>query len=208
LVRTSIFKEPVAGAVWARTLNLDGDQQSDLSVHGGPDKAVYAYPSEHYPYWREQLPRVEFPWGAFGENFTTEGLTETAMHVGDRLRIGAAEFRVTQPRLPCYKLGVRFGRLDMVKRFQASGRTGFYLAVVREGVVGAGDEIDHTRGDQHGVSVADIARLYTAKDADQGMLRRAMEVTALPDSWREYFRTRLRRPSVRPRDREPPRDVE
>jgi len=191
-VRTSIFKDPVAGAVWARTLNLDGDEQSDLSVHGGPDKAVYAYPSEHYPYWREQLPDIEFPWGAFGENLTTEGLTETAIHVGDRLCVGAAEFLVTQPRLPCFKLGIRFGRPDMVKRFQASGRSGFYLAVVREGPIRAGDEVGHTHGDQHGVSVADIARLYSAKDADQGMLRRAIEVPALPDSWREYFRSRLR----------------
>jgi MOSC domain-containing protein YiiM len=192
LVRTSIFKEPVAGAVRVRTLNLDGDQQSDLSVHGGPHKAVYAYPSEHYPYWREQLPHLQFPWGAFGENLTTEGLPENAMHVGDHLRIGNVEFLVTQPRLPCLKLGVRFGRADMVKRFQASGRTGFYLAVVREGVIRAGDAVDHTHGDQHGVSIADIARLYTAKEPDESALRRAVAVTALPDSWREYFRSRLR----------------
>ena len=192
MVRTSIFKEPVAGPVWARTLNLDGDEQSDLTVHGGADKAVYAYPSEHYAYWREQLPRIDFPWGAFGENLTTAGLTETAVHVGDRLHIGAAEFVVTQPRLPCFKLGIRFGRLDMVKRFQESGRTGFYLAVVGEGALHAGDAIRHTPGEQHGVSIADVARLYTSKGNEQALLRRAIEVTALPDSWREYFRSRLR----------------
>ena len=108
-VLTSIFKEPVAGDVWARALNLDGDEQSDLSVHGGPDKAVYVYPSEHYAYWRAQLPGIEFPWGAFGENLTSEGLSETAVHIGDLISIGAAEFVVTQPRIPCFKLGIRFG---------------------------------------------------------------------------------------------------
>src|SRR5262245_1593175 len=130
MVMTSIFKSPVRGRVRARKLNIDGDQQSDLSVHGGVDKAVYVYPSEHYEYWHAELPGVELPWGVFGENFTTEGLHEDAVHVGDRLRVGTAEFVVTQPRLPCYKLGIRFGMPDMVKRFQHSGRTGFYLAVL------------------------------------------------------------------------------
>ena len=193
-VRTSIFKEPVTGAVRARTLNLDGDEQSDLSVHGGPDKAVYAYPSEHYPYWRAELPDVEFPWGAFGENLTTEGLSERATHIGDRLYVGDAEFVVTQPRLPCFKLGIRFGRLDMVKRFQRSGRSGFYLAVVREGMVAAGDAVRLVAGEQHGVSVADIVGLYTSSGADHALLQRAAELAALPESWRDYFRSRIRGP--------------
>ena len=193
-VLTSIFKEPVAGDVWARALNLDGDEQSDLSVHGGPDKAVYVYPSEHYAYWRAQLPGIELPWGAFGENLTSEGLSETAVHIGDLISIGAAEFVVTQPRIPCFKLGIRFGRLDMVRRFQQSGRTGFYLAVRREGVIAAGDEIRLVPGEQHGVSVADIVRLYTSHDGEQPLLRRAVALTALPESWRDHFRPLLREP--------------
>jgi MOSC domain-containing protein YiiM len=190
-VRTSIFKDAVTGPVRARTLNLDGDEQSDLSVHGGPDKAVYIYPSEHYAYWRAQLPDVGLPWGAFGENLTTEGLLEDAMHIGDRLHIGAAQFMVTQPRLPCFKLGVRFGRLDMVKRFQQSGRTGFYVAVITEGVITAGDGIRLVPGDQHGVSVAEIVRLYTSREPERSSLRRAGALAALPESWRKHFRSRL-----------------
>src|SRR5881409_4010396 len=116
-VSTGIFKEPIAGRLMMRTLNLDGDQQADLSVHGGPDKAVYVYPSEHYPLWRQELPDAELGWGSFGENLTTEGLLESTVRIGDRLRIGTTELVVTQPRMPCYKLGVRFRRADMVKRF-------------------------------------------------------------------------------------------
>jgi MOSC domain-containing protein YiiM len=192
-VRTSIFKEPVAGSVRARTLNLDGDEQSDLSVHGGPDKAVYLYPSEHYAYWRAQLPDMDFPFGAFGENLTSEGLSETAVHIGDLVSIGTAEFVVTQPRLPCFKLGVRFGRLDMVRRFQQSGRSGFYLAVRREGVIAAGDEVHLVAGEQHGVSVADIVRLYTSHGREQALLRRAVALAALPESWRNHFRPLLQK---------------
>jgi len=140
-VTTSIFKAPVTGRVRVSRLNLAGDEQSDLTVHGGVDKAVYVYPSEHYPYWREQLPDFPLPWGAFGENFTTDGLSEKDIHIGDRLRIGTAEFEVTQPRMPCFKLGIRFDRADMVKRFLRSGRSGFYLRVLKEGDVSAGDSI-------------------------------------------------------------------
>ena len=148
IVRTSIFKRPVEGPVRVTKLNLDGDQQSDLSVHGGIDKAVYAYPSEHYAYWREELPGADLPWGAFGENLTTEGLSESAVNIGDRFRIGSAKFVVTQPRLPCYKLGVRFDRPDMVKRFFQSHRTGFYLAVLQEGEVAAGNSIEPSGRDE------------------------------------------------------------
>lgn len=190
-VRTSIFKDPVAGPIRVHKLNLAGDEQSDLSVHGGVDKAVYAYPSEHYSYWRDELPGIELPWGAFGENLTTEGMIEGSLRIGDRLSIGSGEFLVTQPRLPCFKLAVRFGRPDMVKRFQRSERTGFYLAVVREGSIAPGDPIQVVSEAQPGVTVAEIARLYTADDAEQDLLRRASEVPALPDSWREYFRNRL-----------------
>lgn len=164
-VRTSIFKEPVQGRVRVERLKLEGDQQSDLSVHGGIDKAVYAYPSEHYAFWRKELPGVELPWGAFGENLTTEGLLEGETRIGDRLRAGSAEFVVTQPRMPCFKLAIRFGRPDMVKRFMRSGRTGFYLAVVREGEVGAGDAIEAVDQDEARVSVAEVVAKYQSRDA-------------------------------------------
>jgi len=155
-ILTSIFKEPVSGPVGVRRLNLDGDRQSDLTVHGGVDKAIYVYPSEHYPFWREQLGEPALAPCAFGENFTTEGLLETAVRIGDRLRIGSAEFVVTQPRTPCFKLQIRFGRLDMVRRFLRSGRCGFYLAVTREGEVEVGDEIASVASD--GPTVADVFR--------------------------------------------------
>jgi MOSC domain-containing protein YiiM len=191
IVRTSIFKAPVAGRVRVAKLNLDGDQQSDLSVHGGIDKAVYAYPSEHYPFWRREIPGMDLPWGVFGENFTSEGLLEKTLHIGDRLRVGSAEFVVTQPRMPCFKLGIRFNRSDMVKRFLQSGRTGFYFAVLKEGEVAAGASIELLKQDEHGVTVADVANLYRGDAKNQEMLRRVTELPSLPNSWRDYFRKRL-----------------
>jgi MOSC domain-containing protein YiiM len=194
IVRTSIFKAPVAGRVQVRTLNLDGDQQSDLTVHGGVDKAVYVYPSEHYAFWRDALPMADLSWGAFGENFTTQGvLDDKAVRIGDRFRIGSTEFVVTQPRIPCFKLGIRFGRPDMVKRFLHSGRNGFYLAVAREGEVAAGDSIELMAPDESGVTVADIVELYTADSVKQDFLERVSELDALPENWKAYFRKRLRK---------------
>ncbi len=190
-VSTGIFKEPVAGRVALRTLNLDGDRQADLTVHGGPTKAVYAYPSEHYEFWRAELPGMELPWGMFGENFTTEGLSESSVNIGDRFRIGSAEVMVTEPRMPCYKLGIKFGRNDILKRFLASGRTGFYFSVLREGEVEAGNPIEPLARDAHNVTVADITRLYARDRDDAELARRVIEVEALPDSWRDYFRERL-----------------
>ena len=193
-VTTAIFKNPVEGRVALARLNLDGDRQADLSVHGGEHKAVYCYPVEHYDYWKEELPGRELPMGVFGENFTTVGLMEDAIHLGDQFSIGSAHVVVTQPRLPCHKLGVRFQSDDMVKRFLASGRTGFYLAVRREGAVGAGDAIAVLSRDPEEVPVSAITRLYVAKrySADDGaMVRRALRVAALPESWKEYFRERL-----------------
>jgi len=195
-VRTSIWKSPQPGRVRVERLDLEGDRQSDLSVHGGPEKAVYAYPSEHYAYWRKELATEDLPWGAFGENFTTAGLLEREVKIGDRLRIGSAEFVVTQPRMPCYKLAVRFGRDDMVRRFLASGRSGFYLAVLSEGEVGQGDAIAFASRDTHDVTVADIAALYAGDADNQGLLRRAVELPALPESWREYLRQRLWEPDA------------
>ena len=195
-VRTSIFKTPVAGRVHVARGNVEGDEQSDLSVHGGPDKAVYAYPAEHYRLWRRELADAELTWGAFGENFTTEGLLEDEVWIGDRYRVGTAELVVTQPRTPCYKLGIRFGQPDMVKRFHKSGRSGFYLAVEREGEVGAGDTIELFARDQRRLTVADVVALYAADSANQPLLENASGHPSLPATWREYFRKRLWAPDA------------
>jgi MOSC domain-containing protein YiiM len=194
IVRTSIFKEPVAGRIRVSKLNVEGDQQSDLTVHGGFDKAVYAYPSEHYGFWHQELPGVDLPWGVFGENFTTAGLLEETSYIGDRLHVGSAEFVVTQPRMPCFKLGTRFNRQDMVKRFLQSGRTGFYFAVLKEGEVAAGDSIELLERDEHNIPVADIVNLYRGDATNQDMLRRVSQLPSLPNSWRDYFRKRLWNP--------------
>ena len=193
-VLTGIFKQPVKGRLALRKLNLDNDRQADLSVHGGQYKAVYCYPITHYDYWKKELPGVDLPMGVFGENFTIEGSLEDSVHLGDQFSVGSAQVVVTQPRMPCYKLGVKFQADDMVKRFLASGRTGFYLAVTREGKVGAGDEIKAIAQDENAVPVSAITRLYLAKnygDDDLALLRKALRVAALPESWKEYFRERL-----------------
>jgi MOSC domain-containing protein YiiM len=194
-VLTGIFKQPVEGRVAVRRLNLDGDRQADLSVHGGPDKAVYAYPAQHYDFWRGELPGVELPFGMFGENVTVEGLREDEVNLGDRFRIGSAEFQVTQPRLPCYKLGLKFGRADMVKRFLHSRRTGFYLRVVKEGELGAGDAIARLHRDPGNVTVADITRLYAFEKDNAELLRRVLDLPALPEDWRAYFREKTSTPA-------------
>ena len=198
LVTTGIFKEPVEGRVALRKLNLDGDRQADLRVHGGAHKAVYCYPLGHYDYWKKELPGRELPMGMFGENFTIEddgaGQMEESVYLGDRYSVGTAEVAVTQPRLPCYKLGIRFGSDDMVKRFLASGRTGFYAAVVQEGEVGAGDEMKLIGRGAEGVAVSEITGLYVAKrygDAEIRAVRRALRVEELPEGWKGYFRERL-----------------
>jgi MOSC domain-containing protein YiiM len=190
-VSTGIFKEPVAGRVRVRTLNLDGDRQADLSVHGGLSKAVYVYPSEHYEFWRQRFPEMDLPWGMFGENFTTAGLTESGVNIGDKLHMGSAKLMVTEPRMPCYKLGLRFGRSDIIRQFLASERTGFYLAVLEEGDVGAGDQIEFIEKDKHDVRVSDITRLYSRDKQNIELLRRAIQVEALPESWKSYFEERL-----------------
>jgi MOSC domain-containing protein YiiM len=190
-VTTGIFKEPVKGPVMVRTLNLNGDGQADLAVHGGATKAVYAYPSEHYAFWRTEFPDMDLPFGMFGENFTTEGLLEGAIYIGDRFRIGAAKVTVTEPRMPCYKLGIKFGRADIIKRFLASRRSGFYFAVVQEGMVGVGDSVELIGREQQEISVADIVRLYAFDKDDLKTIRRAIEVKALPESWKGYFQHQL-----------------
>jgi MOSC domain-containing protein YiiM len=196
-VTTGIFKDPVSARVRVRLLNLDGDGQADLTVHGGLEKAVYAYPFEHYDYWRDELPDTELTPGIFGENFTVTGFKEEEINIGDRFQIGSVELMVTQPRLPCYKLGIRFGRPDMVKRFLASRRTGFYFRVLQEGEVVAGDTLELTSRDTNIITVADITQLYTREKTDPALLYRATQLEALPDSWRDYFQEQIRRQDVR-----------
>ena len=196
-VTTSIYKAPIEGRVALRKLNLDRDRQADLTVHGGADKAVYCYPVEHYDYWKADLRALNlWSMGAFGENFTIEGLDEDSVHIGDRFSIGSAEVIVTQPRLPCYKLGIRFESDDIVKRFLQSGKTGFYLAVTREGELGADDEIFSLSHDPGSVSVSALTRLYVKKSYgpdDARSVQRALTIEALPNSWKEYFEEKLRR---------------
>ena len=183
-VQTAIFKEPVAGAVAVRELNLAGDQQADLTVHGGSEKAVYAYSAEHYEYWRKQLSNVSLSWGAFGKNLTTEGLWEDTLRIGDLLRVGSAVLQITQPRLPCYKLELRFNRHDMIKRFLVSGWYGFYFSVIERGHVAAGSKVEILDRDPGGVTVSDIVRLYLGQTSDPELLQRATNVGSLPRNWR------------------------
>ena len=191
-VTTGIFKQPVPGPIQVGRLNLVGDKQADLSVHGGPYKAVYGYPAEHYVYWRSELGEG-LPWGIFGENLTTEGLHEKDVWIGDRYRVGTAELIVTQPRVPCYKLGIRFGRPEMVKRFLNSRRSGFYFAVAEEGELKVGDSIELVAREANSLTVADINNLYTFEKNDREMVQRAVQLKALPDTWRSYFREQLQR---------------
>ena len=193
IVSTGIFKEPVAGRVIARRLNLDGDRQADLSVHGGPEKAIYVYPTDYYHAWRKKLPEMDLPWAMFGENLTVEGLRDDTVHIGDQFRIGSTLVVVTQPRLPCYKLALKFGRDDILKRFLVSGRTGFYHAVLEEGDVASGDPITLVRRDKHAISVAEITRLSVSNRRNIEAMRRVVELEILPESWRDFFQERLHR---------------
>jgi MOSC domain-containing protein YiiM len=188
---TGIFKKPVAGRIMLRKTNLDGDRQADLSVHGGPNKAVYGYPSEHYDHWRSELPGYELAWGAFGENFTTSGLLETDICIGDQYQVGSAAVAVTTPRLPCFKLAAKFQRDDMIERFLHSGRSGYYFSVVEEGGVAAGDELELVERQNPTLTIAEMADLYISGSPDVGVLERAVQVRALPESWRERFLARL-----------------
>jgi MOSC domain-containing protein YiiM len=188
---TAILKEPVVSRVRIRRLNLDGDRQADLRVHGGPAKAVYAYPVEHYGYWQDELER-ELAFGSFGENLTVEGLPlEDELAIGDRLRAGTAELVVTQPRIPCFKLGMRFRDPRMVKRFLAAGRTGYYLSVAREGHVETGDTIEVVSRHPAGVSVAAVTRAYAGQRRDASMVERLASLEPLPHDWRAFFGKRL-----------------
>jgi len=197
-INTGIYKKPVTGRLALRRLNLDGDRQADLSVHGGPYKAVYAYPSEHYADWRRELPDGDLPWGMFGENFTTEGLREDQLHVGDRLRIGSSIVMVRQPRMPCYKLAAKFQRDDMIERFLHSGRSGLYFSVEQEGEVGEGDSFELISQVSQAITIAEMNRLFFPDKYNRSLLEKAIATTALPEDWREYFLPRLSGSGVPP----------
>ena len=193
-INTGIFKRPVAGRVALRTLNLEGDRQADLSVHGGPHKAVYAYPAEHYEYWRRQLPDMDLPWSMFGENFTTEGLSEGNVQVGDRFRIGSSIVMIRQPRVPCYKLAAKFQRDDILQRFLRSGHSGFYFSVEQEGEVEVGDSFQLISREDNAITIAEMNLLFVKENYDRDLLQKAIATTALPGDWREYLLPRLGRP--------------
>ena len=189
--KTGIFKQPVPGRVMLRKTNLDGDRQADLSVHGGPNKAVYAYPSEHYPYWRKKLPGHDYTWGALGENFTTEGMLETEVSIGNRYRVGSAVVMVKTSRMPCFKLAAKFHPDEIIEAFLASGYCGFYFSVLEEGEVGEGDEFEFLGGETPTITVLEAFRLYLPASGDIELLKRATQVQALPESWRERYQAKL-----------------
>jgi MOSC domain-containing protein YiiM len=191
-VQTGILKEPIKGRVMLRTLNLDGDRQADLTVHGGPDKAVYSYPIEHYDFWLKILPDMELLHGLFRENFTIQGLTESEVNVGDVFEIGSSRVIATQPRMPCHKLGVRFRRVDIIKKFLASGRSGIYFRVLKDGEVGTGDPIVKIRKDSNQIAISDIVRLYATDREDIKCMRRAVKVKALPEGWKHHSLEQIR----------------
>ena len=193
IITTAIFKDPVNGPIILRKLNLDGDKQADLTVHGGIDKAVYSYPEEHYDYWRKQFPNMDLVWGMFGENFTTKGLLEDAVNVGDQFQIGSAKLVATQPRMPCYKLGVRFGRMDIIRKFMTSGRPGIYFKVLKEGEIKTGDKIKFIKRDKNNVTVKDIVTLYINRNNLDNIetMRRATKIRDLPEGWRYEFQQKI-----------------
>lgn len=190
-VETGIFKEPVAGRIMLRTLNLDGDGQADLVNHGGTHQAIYAYPAEHYDYWQRELGRDGFGFGQFGENFTVEGMLEDEVHVGDVFRVGGARVEVSQPRTPCFKLGIKMGLPRFPKLFLASGRIGFYLRVLKEGEVGAGDAVERVESDPERLTVREASRLLFFEKENLEGARRALRVRALSPGWRDSFEERL-----------------
>ncbi len=186
-VSTGIYNEPVDKRLKVRTLNIEGDEQADLTVHGGIDKAVYAYPSEHYPYWKDHYPNLTMDWGMFGENFTTEGLLEDQANIGDEYQIGSAKFAVTQPRMPCYKLAIKFGAGDIIKKLFASAKCGIYFKVLEEGEVGAGDEIKLVKRDENNVTIRDMMKTYGEERNHKELIKRALKIDALPIGWKSHY---------------------
>ena len=192
ITTTGIFKEPVAGRVMLRTLNLDGDAQADLNGHGGTYKAAYAYTVENYRYWANELGRTNFaPAGQFGENFTVEGMPDDEIWIGDVFRIGRALVEVTQPRVPCFKLGIRMGIPDFQKQFAQSCRVGFYLRVLEEGEVGPGDEFMRVREASVRMTVRDVMHLLYFDPDNLEDAKKALDIEALSPGWRQSFADRV-----------------
>jgi MOSC domain-containing protein YiiM len=192
-VTTGIFKQPAEGRVMLGTLNLEGDGQADLVGHGGIYKAAYAYSVENYEYWKRELGRAELPFGQFGENFTVEGMQEDEVHIGDHLRVGGALVEVTQPRVPCYKLGLKMGLKGFEKKFLASCRVGFYLRVLEEGEVGMGDGLDRVGIDPERITVREMCHLLYFDPENLEGARKALRIRALSPGWRQSFEARLAR---------------
>ena len=191
VIQTSIFKEPLSGRVMMRERNIDGDAQADLRNHGGVHKAAYAYPFENYTFWKNELRRDDFTYGQFGENLTVEGMTEDNANIGDVFRIGGALVQVSQPRNPCYKLGIKMGAPEFVRTFLESCRLGIYLRVLEEGEIGAGDAIERIKEDPEGMTVREIARLRNIDTQNLERAKKALHIEALAPELRQEFRHRL-----------------
>jgi MOSC domain-containing protein YiiM len=191
LVSTGIYKVPALDRVWLGKLSLTGDGQADLTVHGGEHQAAYSYPVEHYGHWQTVLSRDTLPCGTFGENFTTSGLLEEQVCVGDILRIGGAIVQVTLPRLPCFKFAHKVGRPAILKEFLQSGRSGFYLRVLTEGEVGSGDAITFIERDPVGITVRTALGLQRLGEGDVEMLHRALSIPSLAPPLRVDLEKRL-----------------
>lgn len=193
-ISTGIFKSPVGRRVKLGRMNFEGDKQVDLKVHGGEYKAVYSYPSEHYSYWRTKLERSNLPFGMFAENLTTEGMFEDEVNIGDEFKVGSARLVATQPRMPCYKLGSRFGNMNRVKEFMASGRPGIYFKVHDEGEIGPGDGIELIRKDENRVTVKDKVKLYLRSNTgeESNTIRRGLRIKYLPNGWRTHFESQFK----------------
>lgn len=191
-VATGIFKEPVAGPVRVGRHNLDGDRQSDLRVHGGEYKAVYAYAAEHYEWWRAELGR-SLPFGAFGENLTIEGFPEEEVCVGDRFRIGGAVLEAVQPRFPCFKLGIKFEDDSIIERFLDSEKWGVYFRVIEEGVIAVAEEVSPISRDPARFAIPEVLRLILSEKPEPESLKRGLAASGLPPQWHDKFTAMLAR---------------
>lgn len=201
VITTGIFKQPVEGRVRLRSLNLDGDGQADLKGHGGIYKAVYAYSIENYDYWKRELRRDDFSYGQFGENFTVEGMLEDGVHLGDVFRVGGALVTVSEPRVPCAKLALKMDLPTFPKRFLASERVGFYLQVLQEGEVCAGDPIERVKADPERMTVREFLHLAYFDEGDLEGVRKALRITTLPPDWREWLEGVLAKSGEAPREK-------
>lgn len=190
-VTTGIYKEPIQGSVQLSVLGVEGDVQVDRENHGGPDKAVYAYTIENYQHWQQDLNRAPFSYGQFGENCTVTGLMDDIVHIGDIFRIGTATLQVTQPRVPCFKLGVKMGEKGFVGKFRCSGRVGFYLRVLEEGTLEAGTSITRWIEDPARLTVCEAMKALEPGYHQKALLYKLLEISALSQAWRQDLQKRL-----------------